>query len=302
MRKILLSIITIILACLAIQNSFAEIINIPYSPDIEDVSVEYKGGFGGSIVESINSVGFSILNTLKIILSGVLLIYLVYIGVQMIISLGEDGEDLSAAKRQIGYTLLALVFINIPGTLYDTFSNPGSRTVGDLAGTWNDSGISDNIFVNSPALINTVSAIVGFFQTLIFSVAVIMIIISGIRLLTAGADEEQRKNSVQKVIWSVVALLFVGFIELWIQVAIGGNITGENGVSTIFSNIINIALFFAAPVALLFMTFAGYYYITSNGDEERVKKAKNIIIYTVIATLLLLAIFTFLVDLATLFN
>ena len=39
--------------------------------------------------------------------------------------------------------------------------------------------------------------------------------------------------------------------------------------------------------------------ITSNGDEERVKKAKSIIINTILATLILLAAYTFLLDLAT---
>lgn len=290
-----------LLAWLAIQNGFAEIINIPYSPDIEDVSVEYRGWFGGSIVDSVNTVGISILNTLKIILSGVLLIYLVYIGVQMILSLGEDWEELSAAKRQIGYTILAIIFINIPGTLYDAFSNREATTIWDLSWTWNDPWLSDNVFINSASLISIVEAIVTFLQVLIGSIAVIMIVISGIKLLTAWTDEEQRKNAIQKVIWSVVALLFVWFIELVIRVAIGWDITWSNGVSAIFGNIVNIALFFAAPIALLFMTFAWYYYITSNWDEERVKKAKNIILYTVIATVLLLAIFTFLIDLATLF-
>jgi hypothetical protein len=59
----------------------------------------------------------------------------------------------------------------------------------------------------------------------------------------------------------------------------------------------NLALFFAWPIAIFFLTLAWYYYITSNGDEERVKKAKAIVINTVIATLILLASYTFLLDL-----
>gem|GEM_PF-6621516 len=65
----------------------AQIIEIPFAGDIEDVSIEYKDRFGGSVVGSAHSIGFSILNSVKVILSAVLLIYVVYIGVQMIISL-----------------------------------------------------------------------------------------------------------------------------------------------------------------------------------------------------------------------
>jgi hypothetical protein len=64
-----------------------------------------------------------------------------------------------------------------------------------------------------------------------------------------------------------------------------------------FGTMSNLALFFAWPIAIFFLTLAWYYYITSNGDEERVKKAKAIIINTLIATVILLASYTFLKDL-----
>jgi hypothetical protein len=56
----------------------------------------------------------------------------------------------------------------------------------------------------------------------------------------------------------------------------------------------------AGPVAIVFLTLAWYYYITANGDDERISKAKNIIINTLIATVILLASYTFLLDLAKL--
>lgn len=301
MRKYILYALIFVIWINFFQPLFADIVNIPYASDIEKVSVEYKWGSNGSIVDTVNGVGFSILNTLKIILSWVLLIFLVYVWVQMIISLWEDGEDLSAAKRQLAYILVALVFINIPGTLYEAFYRTDPNTIWGLAGTWSDQWVSNNVFFNSQALLSTINSLVGFMQMLIFGVAIIMIILSGIRLILAGSDEEQRKNSTQKVIWSVIALIFVWFIEMWKQVAFTGRVSGENSIGGLFGSIIDIALYFAAPIALVFLTLAGFYYITSNGDEERVKKAKNIVIYTVVATVLLLSIFTFLLDLAKLF-
>jgi len=57
------------------------------------------------------------------------------------------------------------------------------------------------------------------------------------------------------------------------------------------------ALFFAGPTAILFLIYGGYLFITSAGDEEKAKKGKNIVINTAIAALILLASYTFLVDL-----
>lgn len=59
-----------------------------------------------------------------------MVIFFVYIGATMIISMGSDEEKLSSAKRQLWYMLVALVFINIPGTLYEAFYKDGSTTVG----------------------------------------------------------------------------------------------------------------------------------------------------------------------------
>lgn len=47
----------------------ADTINIPYTPHIEDVSIEYKDRFGGSLVDSVNYVSVSIMTTIKVILS-----------------------------------------------------------------------------------------------------------------------------------------------------------------------------------------------------------------------------------------
>ena len=103
----------------AFQTSFADIINIPFTPDIEDVSIEYKWWFGGSLVDSVNSLGFSILNTIKVILAWVLLIYVVYIGIQMIISLWSDEDQLSTAKKTTGiYYICTCVYQYTRHTLW----------------------------------------------------------------------------------------------------------------------------------------------------------------------------------------
>ena len=68
----------------------------------------------------------------------------------------------------------------------------------------------------------------------------------------------------------------------------------------LFATLANLALFFAWPIAIFFLSLAGYYYITAGGDDDKVKKAKSIVFNTLIATIILLGIYTFLLDLKTL--
>jgi hypothetical protein len=88
--------------------------------------------------------------------------------------------------------------------------------------------------------------------------------------------------------------MFVWFIETWKNFVYTWNMSVW---TNIFKTIIELILFFAWPVAIFFLTLAWYYYITSNWDEDKVKKAKSIIINTVIATIILLVWYSILLDL-----
>lgn len=93
---------------------------------------------------------------------------------------------------------------------------------------------------------------------------------------------------------SIFALIFLGVIQAWVQVAYSGDIGRGQGI---FSQLSNLALFFAGPITIFFLSLAGWYYVTSAGEEEKVKKAKSILVNTFLAVVLLLASYTFLHDL-----
>ncbi len=286
------------LACLSYTSVSAGIVDIPGSSEIERVSINYTGG--GEAVSAINNVGFSILTTIKLILMGILVIVIVYSGWLMMYSLGDNEEELSKWKRQIWYSVIGIIFVNIPGTLYEAFFIDGTESVGQNVSnsSFLSEGSSSNLFVDFFVFGNTLNDnIVGFLEIMIFILAVFMLTLAGINVLTSRGREEKLTEAKNKVLYTVLALIFVGIIEAWKRIAFGGSL--DEGINLI-ENLSNLALFFAGPIALFFMTLAWYYYITSNGDEERVKKAKSIIVNTFIATVLILAAYTFLLDLATL--
>ena len=121
-----------------------------------------------------------------------------------------------------------------------------------------------------------------------------MIVVSGIKILTSRGKEEKIAEQKNKITWYIIGLVFIWFIESWKEVVFEWKV---DDWANFFGTMSNLALFLAWPIAIFFLTLAWYYYITSNGDEERVKKAKAIVINMVIATLILLASYTFLLDL-----
>jgi len=275
-------------------------ITIPWSEEIEAVSLDVVWNW--NTVANINYVGIEILRVIKRILMWVMVIFMVYTGAMMIMSMWSNEEQLSSAKRQIWYAAIALVFINIPESLYKVFVKDESTTIGGNVSTDafenGSTNTTWNLLVDWVQLWLTVNnSIVFFLEMIIFLWAVFMITLAGIQLMTSRGKEEKMKEAKNKILYTVLALIFVGIIEAWKRLAFGWVI--DDGVD-LFESLVNLALFFAVPVAVFFLVLAAFYLITSNGDEESVKKAKSIIVNTLLATLILLAGYTFLLDLVSL--
>jgi len=251
------------------------------------------------LVTNIEKTWMSLLTTVKVIFEWVLIIYIVYIWAQMILSMWSDEDELSKSKRSIRYSLIWLVFINVPWTIYNAIKLDNYWVIDWRV--WYNSWISSdgwNILVNSFNFWNTLNwDIIWFIEVAISAFAIIMIIISWIQIIASRWREEEFTKSKDRIVWSIAWLVFIWFIEAWKEVVFSWDV--DDGWN-LFEAMSNLALFFVWPVVIAFLTLAAYYYITSDGDEDKTKKAKNIIVNTLIATVLLLASYTFLLDLATL--
>lgn len=264
--------------------------------EINDVSIDIDTGW--TVTQNIVSTGISGLKVLKTVFQWAVVIFMVYVGIQMIMYMGNDEEELSKAKRQIWYGVVGILFINIPGSLYRAFNRENySNISGWVSGQFTENDVGSNIFINFFEFEATLNNIIGSMEVALAGLAILVMTYSGIKMVISRWKEDDVNEGKLRIVWSTLALIFVGFIEMWKYLAFDGQL---EDAETLFETAADLALFFAGPIALFFISLAGYYYITSNGDEERVKKAKSIIINTLLAILILLASYTFLLDLANL--
>jgi hypothetical protein len=254
------------------------------------------------IVEDANMLWFSLLKTIKMILEWILIIYIVYAWATMIMAMWDDDAKITKAKTQLRYSLLAVVFINVPWVLFNTISKwDRNKTIEVWENWWTFVNSSQNNPFLNIDLFSTENWIIGniisAIEVFIFIIAIYVIIMAGIKIMTSRWKDEKVTEAKWKILYSIFAMLFVWFIEAWKQLAITWEIEKW---TYIFWKFTDIALLFAWPVVIIFLTLAWYYYITANWDEDKTKKAKSIIINTLIAIVLLLVMVTFLNDLLTL--
>ncbi len=64
---------------------------------------------------------------------------------------------------------------------------------------------------------------------------------------------------------------------------------GEGNIKNLINTLVNWALGFLGFICVLFIIYAGFLYVTSNGSEDKAGEAKKIILYCLIGVIIIFA-------------
>jgi hypothetical protein len=106
--------------------SFAGVPTIPGTSELSAVSTGPIAGVDS--LDKIQSGMLKVLHTAKVVISFLAIIYIVYAGTMMVIAMGDE-KSISSQKRQLMYSLIAFLFVNIPGEIYAIFSGKSGTNV-----------------------------------------------------------------------------------------------------------------------------------------------------------------------------
>lgn len=321
-KKIIFLIIFIIWISFVNINSLisAKIISeIPVTDKVTSISVIAKNSCNNlegsaktkclsevNAVDNITWISVRIFQVIKTLILWLAIIYMVYIWIMMIVAMWND-EDLKTQKKQLWYTMLAFLFVNIPWTLVSIFSNKKfgqdvTLNIKSEAFTANETWYNQNIFFNYNEFLNKITwdtfSIIAFIEVIIFFSAIFSLLQAWYYLLLSNWSSDNLTKAKKRWLYTVFAIISVMVMEAWTILAFNWKITTE--WQDIFSKLANLALYFAWPVAIIFLIVAWFYFVTAAWNEDNIKKAKTIVINTFIAVVILLASYTFLLDLADL--
>lgn len=235
------------------------------------------------INEKIKNSGINAINYARTIFSLILVVLIIYAWSQMVM-FSTDEDSVSKSKRTLWYSIVWVIFINFPVSLYYA-----------LVSDSGDNSWKGNFFINRDIFIKVTENILTGIEILLVSVCVFVLVLEWIKLIANSKNPENFTKSIEKVKWVVVWLVFLWFIELWKIFLKTWNT--ESWINNIFRPVAELLLYLAWPVALFFLSLAGYYYIFSNWDEDKAKKWKSIIINTSIWIIIILFIYVILNDL-----
>jgi hypothetical protein len=295
MSRILTTILVLLTWCMSayVLTTYAAAVTIPGATEIVKSSISVAQGSWDSITNA-KDFGFRLLGVLRIVISGFALIYLVMIGVYMII--GSDSEEtVKTQRKQITYALIGFLFLNIPGFVYTIFAPSNVASIGTVDSWSNTTGSS--VFWNTAGFEGIIGNMIAFLRVFAFGVAVTMFTWGLFNLLVSGGDDEKKKQAKNRIIYGIIGLVFLGFVQLWGDLVAVGDFTRY--IPSVGGTIFALVMYIAAPIAIFMLIWGAYLFITSAGDEERIKKWKSILINTGIALIILLAGLSFMTDIVT---
>jgi hypothetical protein len=170
----------------------------------------------------------------------------------------------------------------------------------------------------NPLNFNSVQGVLGSLlnalQGIIVAISIVFIVIGAVLYITSAGDEERIKTAKKAITASLIGLAIgiaaPSFLKE-IYTILGGtptvDCTGLTGadltacnqanatltaglpLATIILNVLNFLLSVVGALSMIMMVVGGVMYLTSGGDEEKIKSAKKITLYSIIGIAVALA-------------
>lgn len=246
----------------------------------------------GGILEGVVLKGLKYVRYVTVIIG---ILYLTILGYTLVVAGGNE-EDVTKAKKGIIYTLIAFLMISMAEDVSEIFRMGSNKQLLTKEGVQSKLAIFDFQ--------------VGLFLTFIYYIiggyAAIMMVRSATKLITSGGNEEVVSKHKKGLMYSILGLLLIYVGDIFIKKvfyvtnvydyafdssstkAIRVDLT--EGVRQL-AGITNFLVQFIGPLAVLALMIGSVMYATAGGDEEKMNKAKRLLIATVIGMLIIYGAF-----------
>lgn len=181
-------------------------------------------------------------------------------------------------------------------------TNATAPSSGGKQATGTDCPAGTVCFVNplqSDDPIKILSGLLTVLQGIVAIIAIIMIIIGGIMYMFSGVNEKSVETAKKIIGGAVIGLAIIvaapAFLKELLGVLGGTNIPVDSSISnapslkTIAENILKVLLSIAGILAIIGLMVGSVFYTTAYGDEDRMKKGKDIVVASIIGVLIAMA-------------
>lgn len=237
----------------------------------------------------------------KWILGALAVLFIGVAAVKLIVS-GNSEDVVTKQKTAMIYGILGLIVIGFADDVARVLSvacAPG-ETECARGGFLQD---PQNIIQQAALFKQTTRIFITFIKYLIGGVAVLMLVRNGIRLIGLAGNEESigldKKNLIYTSVGLVLIIIASTFIDKvlfivdpakYTSAGVAPAISPAAGISEVIG-FTNMAVLFISPIAILMLIVGAVMYATAGGNEEKMNKAKRLIVLSIVGMALIYGAF-----------
>ena len=252
------------------------------------------GCTGGMACEFVDIVGTFMQNSRPLVFIGAVFVITIA-GFRMVTT--EEEESFTKSKRIISAALTGVVLSYLVEPFVNAFYGGLTGTLGGIFGGIGIGAIPQgNVETGAAILYPEIIGLINWSLVIIGTLAVFMIIISGLKAMTKAGGEEGIETMRRTVLYVIGGLIIIIF-RFAINATFGlpSSAPAQPGspsmtpVAIAVVAVVNFVLSFAAIVAVAVIIYAGLMMILNLGNEDQYTKAKTLI-YRVLIGLVVIGI------------
>ena len=233
------------------------------------------------------------LSYVRVLVAVIGIVFVTLVGYRLVMS-NDNEEEITKARTSFVYIVIAFAIISMAEDVGVIFDMRDSTLLGNPQEILSRFNLFDR----------QVEIVMTFIKYIIGSFAVIMIIRSAAKLITAGGDEEQTTKHRNGILYSAGGLVLIYIGEIFINnvfykvntnvyTGISGvhpQIDAKEGVEQIIG-ITNFIVSFTGPLAVLMLIVGAIMYATAAGNDENLDRAKRLLLTTFIGIIIMYGAF-----------
>jgi hypothetical protein len=263
---------------------------IPLEGEGFDAFPRPEGETGLEIAKSL--VG-RLVDNVRFIVGAVAILMIIVSSIRIII--GEGEKDVFDKQRDnVLYSLVGLAVVGLSGEFSRILSLDNGGFLRDPQATLKSVRIFNN----------TVEIILVFIKWLLGGLATLFLVRAGLNLVIKGGNEEALELNKKIIGWSFFGLVFVLIATPFVNdVFFKIDDTRFPGVESVTPFIesnrlikelvgaTNLTLTIAGPFAILSLIAGGVLYVFANGEDEKIERAKKIMLWSIIGLIIMYGAF-----------
>jgi len=226
----------------------------------------------------------------KVLIGIVAVFFIIFMGAKLVTAGGNE-EDVKKATKGLLFSILAFAIISMSEEIalivgfFKEDSAYGGPSTGGIIGS------PGQILERVHMFDIQVEVVITFIKYIIGSFAVLMVVVNGVRLVAGGGEEENTKKAKSGIIYSLAGLMMMYLSDIVVNKvfykldkSIYSGLEGaapatdlQRGIGELIG-ITNFVVSFVGPLLLLVILIGGVLYITAGGEEEKMNKAKRVIL------------------------